>query len=77
MSTFLIAQQKQHLNALGETLRRIENCSLLAEVDPAYYNEEKEQYILQYAMRLSQLAQTVFTKGVHTPNAILIGTLVQ
>jgi hypothetical protein len=75
MSEFLITKQKQHLHALGEILRHIENCKLLAEADPEYYNNEVKEYILQYAVRLSQLAQSVFEKGVHTPNALLLGTL--
>ena len=75
MCEFLITEQKQHLQALGGILRKIENCGLLAEADPAYYDNQKQDYILQYAIQLSQLAQSVFKKGVHTPNAVLIGEL--
>jgi hypothetical protein len=75
MSEFLVTQQKQHLHNMGETLRHIESCDLLGEIDPAYYGNKKQEYILQYAMQLSQLAQSVFKKGVHTPNAVLIGDL--
>lgn len=75
MSEFLITEQKQHLHALGGILRHIESCGLLAEVDPEYYESQKQEYMLQYAKELSRLAQTVFKKGVHIPNAVLIGTL--
>ncbi len=75
MCNFLITEQKQHLRSLEETLGHIESCNLLGEIDPAYYVDKKNEYILQYAHQLSQLAQTVFEKKVHTPNALLIGNL--
>ena len=76
MAAFLVTQQKQHLHALGSLLRQIEHCTLLAEADPEYYDNQMGEYVLQYALRLSQLAQSVFKYGVHTPNAALIGEII-
>lgn len=75
MSAFMLTQQKEHLAKLGETLTHIENCNMLGEIDPAYYGNKKQEYIMQYAMQMSQMAQSVFEKGVRAPNAVLIGNI--
>ena len=72
---FLVNEQKLYLQILGETLKHIESCNLLGEIDPVYYGEKKQEYIIQYAMQMSQMAQSVFEKGVHTYNAVMLGDL--
>ena len=75
MSAFMLTEQKEHLAKLAETLMHIETCNTLGEIDPAYYGNKKQEYIMQYAMQMSQMAQTIFKKGVQAPNAVLIGEL--
>lgn len=75
MDSFQIEYQKKHLHFLQQKLRQIENCDCLMENDPAFYGEQKETYIQDYAVLLSQLAQGVFAKQVVTPNARLIGEM--
>ena len=75
MSAFMLTEQKEHLAKLGETLAHIESCNTLAEIDPSYYGNKKQEYVMQYAMQMSQMAQSVFQKGVQAPNAILIGEI--
>lgn len=74
-ATFLVTEQKEHLHRLDDLLNRIDTCDRLGEIDPAYYGEKKQEYIIAYAMQMSQMAQTVFNKGMHQANARMLGVI--
>lgn len=74
-ATFLVEEQKEHLHRLNDLLNRIDTCDRLGDIDPAYYGEKKQEYIIAYAMQMSKMAQTVFKRGMHQANARLLGVI--